>query len=228
MTLSVVLPCFNEEANIVASVEDVLHWFAAKKIAGSVIVVDDGSTDRSARVLGALKKKTKKLRVIHLARNQGYGVAVRTGCDAATTDLIAFMDSDRQFHARDLSVLLARIGDYSFVTGRRRKRADPLLRRIFGKMLAIMNVLMLGLWVRDINCGMKMFRRSIWRSIRPVYGVEKLFNTEMFLRLKRKGIPWLQVFVPHYPRRAGQQTGGSVRVILRMFSELWGLKRNVK
>ena len=95
---------------------------------------------------------------------------------------------------------------------------------MFGKVLGAMNILVLGLWVRDVNCGLKLFRRDIWKDIRPTRGVEKLFNTEMFLRLKQKKIPWHQVNVPHYPRRAGTPTGGSVRVIVRMFKELWDLR----
>jgi hypothetical protein len=80
------------------------------------------------------------------------------------------------------------------------------------------------MWVRDVNCGMKLFRRDIWKTIRPTRGVEKLFNTEMFLRLKRNKIPWMTVNVPHYPRLLGTPTGGSVRVILRMFKELFDLR----
>ena len=70
-----------------------------------------------------------------------------------------------------------------------------------------------------------MFRKDIWKKIRPVHGVEKLFNTEIFLNLKNKKIPWRTVNVNHYPRVAGKPTGGSVKVIIRMFRELWDLKK---
>ena len=157
-------------------------------------------------------------------KNGGYGVAVRSGCDRATTEWIAFMDSDGQFHIKDVEHLLKHVDHFPFVTGRRAHRADSFVRNMFGKVLGAMNILVLGLWVRDVNCGLKLFRRDIWKDIRPTRGVEKLFNTEMFLRLKQKKIPWHQVNVPHYPRRAGTPTGGSVRVIVRMFKELWDLR----
>lgn len=224
MKLSVVLPCYNEEENIVTAVHDVESWMQQSKIQGEIIVVNDGSTDTSFTVLKKLEKKVPLLRIVNLPKNGGYGIAVRAGCDAATTDLIAFMDSDLQFHAQDLSLLLEHMDTYAFVTGRRAHRADSLLRNVFGKILGGMNVLVLGLWVRDVNCGMKMFRKDIWKIIRPEHGVEKLFNTEMFLRLKRNRIPWLTINVPHYPRIAGSQTGGSIRVIIRMFKELWDLR----
>lgn len=224
MTLSIILPCFNEEQNIEHSVRDVEQWLNEAKIDGTIIVVDDGSKDRSVTILKNLQKELPNLQLLEHAKNGGYGIAVRSGCDAAKTDLICFMDSDGQFHAQDLSLLLAHIDSYAFVTGRRAHRADPFIRNMLGKILGAMNVIVLQLWVRDVNCGLKLFRRDIWQKIRPTRGVEKLFNTEMFMRLKKNNIPWHTVNVPHYPRRAGTPTGGSVRVIIRMFKELWDLR----
>jgi glycosyltransferase involved in cell wall biosynthesis len=224
MTLSIILPCYNEEENIAAAIHDVDAWIVSSNVDGTIIVVNDGSTDGSLALLKKLEKEISRLRIVDLPKNGGYGIAVRAGCDAATTDIIAFMDSDLQFQAKDLSLLLEHMDEYAFVTGRRAHRADSFIRNAFGKILGAMNVLVLGLWVRDVNCGMKMFRRDIWKTIRPVHGVEKLFNTEMFLRLKRNKIPWLTVNVPHYPRVAGNPTGGSVKVIVRMFWELWNLR----
>jgi len=207
-SLSLILPCYNEEENAANTVRDVAQWYAGEGVAGEIIAVDDGSVDQTGAILEGLKAEVPLLKVVHREKNGGYGIAVRAGCDAATSEWIAFMDSDGQFHAQDLGLLLAHVDAYPFVTGRRAKRADKLVRNMFGKVLGAMNVLVLGLWVRDVNCGMKLFRRDIWPKIRPEHGVEKLFNTEMFLKLKRQRIPWFQVNVPHYPRRAGKQTGG--------------------
>jgi glycosyltransferase involved in cell wall biosynthesis len=227
MPLSVILPCYNEEENIEAAIRDVASWMKSASVDGTIIVVNDGSKDRSAEILESLSKEFSNLKIVTHTTNGGYGVAVRSGCDAATTELIAFMDSDGQFHASDLSLLLPHIDRFAFVTGRRAHRADPFIRNMFGKILGGMNFIVLGLWVRDVNCGLKLFRRDIWKDIRPTHGVEKLFNTEIFLRLKRKGIPWHTVDVPHYPRTAGTPTGGSVKVIIRMFKELWGLRTRI-
>src|SRR3989344_954846 len=196
MTLSIVLPCFNEEANIEAVVREVAAWFAALHLAGDIIVVDDGSKDNSPAILERLKKEIPNLQVVRHEKNGGYGVAVRSGCDAATTEWIAFMDSDGQFHIKDVEHLLKHADRFPFVTGRRAHRADSFVRNMFGKVLGAMNILVLGLLVRDVNYGLQLFRRDIWKDIRPTRGVEKLFNTEMFLRLKQKKIPWHQVNVP--------------------------------
>lgn len=227
MNLSVVLPCYNEEENAAMAVLDVYQWMRENGVEGEIIAVDDGSKDGTFAVLDALRQDIANLKIVRHERNGGYGVAVRSGCDSAQTEWIAFMDSDGQFHARDISLLIAYADNYAFVTGRRIKRADPFIRNVFGKLLGFMNFAVLGLWVRDVNCGMKLFKKDIWKEIRPEHGVEKLFNTEVFLRLRNAGIPWKQVDVPHYPRTAGKQTGGSVRVIIRMFKELLGLRRTL-
>ncbi len=225
--LSVVLPCFNEEANIASAVEDVTQWMEKAHIDGEVLVVNDGSKDRSAEILAELARKHPQVKVLTHEKNQGYGLAVRTGLDAASKENIGFMDSDMQFQAKDFDLLLPHLQEYRFVTGRRRKRADSFMRNTFGKILGGMNVLIFGIWVRDVNCGMKVMKKEIWPKIRPTYGVEKLFNTEVFLRLKRNHIPWKTVDVPHYPRTAGNPTGGSLRVIARMFKEMWDLRRKM-
>ncbi len=226
-TLSLVLPCFNEEANIEHTVRDVLQWMTKTKKKGEIIVVNDGSRDSSGDILKTLQKEISFLKVVTHEKNQGYGVAIRSGIDAATMDIAGFMDSDGQFHAEDLDMLLPHLDTYKFVTGRRQHRADSFVRNMFGKVLGAMNVLILFLWVRDVNCGMKVFERSLWSTVRPEYGVEKLFNTEMFLRLKKKKIPWMTVNIPHYPRLAGNPTGAKLYVIVRMFQELWALRRSV-
>ena len=226
MQLSLVLPCYNEEENIAASAHEAARWMRSTGYDCELIIVNDGSKDRSAQILEELKKEMPDLlKVVNRPKNGGYGIAVRDGCDAATKEWIAFMDSDGQFKPEDLEKLIALTDTFAFVTGRRAKRADSFVRNTFGKVLGAMNYLVLGLWVRDVNCGMKMFRQDVWKKVRPVHGVEKLFNTEVFLNLKTQGIPWGTVNVPHYPRTAGTPTGGSVKVIIRMFQELWNLKK---
>ncbi len=225
MQFSVVLPCFNEEQNIRQTVEDVVGWFRKEQIVGEIIAVDDGSVDGTGAVLADLGKKYPLLRVVRHETNQGYGSAVRSGCDAASKEFVGFMDSDGQFHAEDFSQLLPFLQEYDFVTGRRIRRADPFVRSVNAKLYGMLVFLFLGVWVRDINCGMKVWRRSLWSKIRPTHSTGALINGEIFYRLRRKGISWKQVPVHHYPRPFGRQTGANAGVIFRMFRDLFRLKR---
>jgi glycosyltransferase involved in cell wall biosynthesis len=224
LSLSLVLPCFNEELNIEGTIGEVQEWFAEDQIDGQIIVTDDGSTDGSLAVLRRLQQEMPNLKVVHHETNQGYGAAVRSGCDAADKQWIAFMDSDGQFRAHDLRRLLPLIDQYDYVTGVRERRADTFQRWLNSRMYNILIRVVLGVRPSDINCGMKIFRRSIWRAIRPVYATGALINAEMFYAMKNAKITFGETLVPHYPRLAGTPTGANPRVILRAFKELWLLK----
>ncbi len=220
VNLSIILPCYNEEQNIAASVQDVHEWMKKKNIEGEIIVVNDGSTDGTADVLQSLVQTYDNLCIVSHHPNKGYGAAVRAGCDRARSDIVAFMDSDGQFRAEDFDRLLPHLERFAFVTGRRRRRADPFMRKLNAKLFGLLTWVVLGVWVRDVNCAMKIFRRDIWQRIRPVHATGALVNAEMFLNLKKNGIAWHQVDVPHYPRKFGAQTGANLSVILKMFREL--------
>ncbi len=228
MQLSIVLPCYNEEANVRATLEEVLAWVKKQDFPAEIVAVDDGSSDRTPVILGEMDAAHPEIRVVRHRENGGYGKAVRSGCDAAAGKWIAFMDSDGQFRIADLGLLLPHLERFAFVTGRRRKRMDPLPRVVYGKVLAFFNLFVFGMWIRDVNCGLKVFRNDVWQTIRPEHGIEKLFNAEMFLRLKKAGIPWKQVAVPHHPRLAGAPTGASGRALKRMMDEVKALRRAMK
>jgi glycosyltransferase involved in cell wall biosynthesis len=227
-SISLVLPCFNEEANIEQTVRAAQQWFHDDQIDGEIIVTDDGSMDGSLALLRKLQAEMPNLRVVHHEINQGYGAAVRSGCDQAAKQWIAFMDSDGQFRASDLARLLPLTSEVDYVAGVREKRADKFQRRLNGIMYNFFVRLMLGVGVSDVNCGMKIFRRSIWSTIRPIHATGALVNAEIFSNLTSARIAWKETLVPHYPRLAGTPTGANPRVILRMFKELWRLKRSRK
>ncbi len=225
--LSVVLPCFNEELNVDRTVRDTAAWLQTKGDDWQIVCVNDGSKDKTGDMLETLKRDISELVIVTHEANRGYGAAVRSGCDAATGDAIGFMDSDGQFDVKDFDRLLPHLGAYSFVTGRRRKRADPFMRKVNAKLFGILSWMVLGIWVRDINCAMKIFTKDTWNRARPSVSTGALINAEMFYRAKTAGIPWYIVDVPHAPRKFGVQTGANLRVILRMFRELWDVKRSV-
>lgn len=220
MQLSLVLPCYNEEINVRSVVRESFVWLRSAGIDGELIVVDDGSRDGTYQVLLELQRAEPSLRVLRHERNRGYGLAIRTGIDAATREYVAFMDSDGQFHTESFALLLPFLADAPLVAGYRQRRADAFIRIcnawVFGKLIR----LLFGIRVRDVNCGMKVFRSDLWPLIRPVHGFGGVFSAELFVRLRQHGIMFRQVAVPHFPRRAGSQTGATPTVICRSFIDL--------
>ena len=227
MQLSIALPCFNEEQNIERTVSDVMQWFEREKIDGEIIVVDDGSMDGTAKVLARMATRMPQLKIVTHEKNKGYGSAVRSGCDAATKEFMGYMDSDGQFRTEDFGQLLQFLPEYDFVTGKRTKRADSVIRWLNARLYRLLVLVALGVWVTDLNCAMKVWRRSLWPKIRPIYSTGALINGEIFYRLHRNNIPWKEVSVRHFPRLFGKQTGANIWVILKMFRDLFALKKAV-
>lgn len=223
-TLSVVLPCFNEEQVIALTIARVMEWIERRGVDAEVIAVDNASTDSTLEVLERLCTQYPRLRLEHRYVNGGYGASVTTGCDAARGEVIAYMDSDGQFTIEDLDRLLPALQRADFVTGIRVHRADTRLRRFLGVCWRTAIRLLFGTTVRDIDCGMKAFHARVWKSIRPTMATGDAFNAELFFRLQACGFSCVQLPVRHFPRRTGKSGSlccwdvlKAVRDTLRLF-----------
>lgn len=232
--ISCVFPCFNEELNIaraITSLTAVLDG-ALKTQLGEfeIIVVNDGSSDRTGSIVGELAAADPRLRLISFESNQGYGAAVLTGLAAAKMELVFFSDSDNQFDYAELAQLLPFAERYDAVCGYRKVRRDPWMRKLnaFGWSLAVR--MLFGYLVRDLNCAFKLFRRSALERI-DVGALQSrgaLVNTELLVRLRAANQSIVEVPVTHLPRVAGTPTGANPRVILRAFAELFQLRSKLK
>lgn len=226
--LSVVLPAFNEEANIERVVRAVAAYLERTPIDYEILVVNDGSADGTGAVLDRLAAECSRLRPQHHAQNRGYGAALRTGFDAAQKRFVFYMDGDGQFDIADLDRILPEVtGEDQIVTGYRIERRDPPIRRLnaflFGRVLVRV---LLNVRVRDLNCAFKLIPRAVLRSVR-LESTGALINAELYGRAVRRGVGIKEVGVHHYPREAGVQTGAHLRVILRAFYDLFRLRQQI-
>lgn len=228
-SISVVFPAFNEEANIelsiVAARRAMSRFFDEDKI--EIIVVDDGSTDGTRKVLDRLGARYPNVKPIHHAKNKGYGAALRTGLYAARNELIFFSDSDMQFDLNEIDRLIDFITDYHIVVGYRANRADPFGRRFNAWGWNMLVWMVLGVNVRDIDCAFKLFHRDVFAKIQ-LSSVGAMINTELLARAAQQHLRIKEVPVSHYPRDAGQQTGANLRVIARAFRELFAMQGRLK
>jgi len=228
MKLSVVLPCYNEEKVIRQTVESVFAWMQKSHIDGEVVVTEDGSKDGSRAILDTLQRQYSNLRIVAHEKNMGYASSLRDGCDAATSENIAFMDSDGQFDPADLSTLLSYVRENTIIAGIRMKRADHFGRIINSRLFNQFACIVLGIRVKDIDCGMKVFPSEVWKKVRPTYATGALFNAELFYNAKRNHISNVQVPIHHYPRLHGKATGAKISIIVKTFLELFMLFFDVK
>jgi glycosyltransferase involved in cell wall biosynthesis len=227
-SLTLVLPAFNEEANIGVVVRDALKILPRFADAFEIIVVDDGSRDGTTREVAAIAAEDARVRLVRHERNRGYGAALTTGFRESIGDYILFMDADRQFDIRDLRLLSPFASEYDIVAGFRMERSDRLHRRVFAEAFNVVVRVLFGVHLRDIDCAFKLFRGDLLREM-PLTSPGALINTEIQAKARRQGAKLQQVGVHHFPRVAGQPTGGSPRVILRAMRETlllwWRMRR---
>jgi len=218
--LSVFLLAHNEEH----SIERVVEGFAAvlPKLTDDheIIVVNDGSTDQTGQIAERMAASDDHVRVVHHAFNQGYGAAVISGISAATKAYVLLSDADGQFEPADSALLAAKVKDYDVVVGCRLRRADPVVRRLNGKAWSMLMRLLFGLRVTDIDCGFKLFRRELVANL-ALEANGAMITTELLAKLASRGAHITEVGVRHLPRLAGEQSGNSLRVIMRAFKELF-------
>lgn len=220
LSLSVFFPAYNEEANIAQSVSEAEAVLKTVTNTYEIIIVNDGSKDRTGAIADELAEKNKHVRVVHHSPNQGYGAAVLAGMRAARYEYIFFTDADLQFNLEELKQLLQYIPEYEVVIGYRAKRRDPFMRLVNAKGWNILNRFLFGLRVHDIDCAFKLFRRSVVQDL-PVKSRGAMMSAELLIRLQRKGIKFKEVPVTHLPRKFGSPTGAKPSVIFRAFKELF-------
>ena len=222
--LTFFFPAYNEQENVAGTVERALADIGPL-VDGSleVLIVDDGSTDRTPELADALAAAHPEVRVHHQP-NRGYGGALKAGFANASGELICFSDGDLQFDLKEMQRLLDRLHDgekkpVDAVIGFRIKRRDPFHRIFIAKTYNAIVSVLFGLRVRDIDCAMKLFRREVFDGLR-LDADGPFLSAELLIKLRERGAKMAQVGVNHYPRAAGTNTGASFTKILRTFRDL--------
>jgi glycosyltransferase involved in cell wall biosynthesis len=225
--LSVFLPSHNEEGNVERVVNGFLKELPRFADDYEVIVVNDGSRDRTGEIAARMAAEDSHVRVVNHEVNRGYGGAVISGIRAARMPWVLLADGDGQFDPADVGRLVPLAANHDVVAGRRAHRADPLMRRINGKAWTTLVRVMLGITISDIDCGFKLFRRDILDQIElRAHGA--MISTELMARVGGRGARVTEVDVSHLPRLAGEQSGANLRVVMRAFKELFLLYRELK
>jgi len=202
-TLSVVMPAYNEEEAIEAAVRDIWEGVLPYVPDSELIVVNDGSLDRTGEILDELAATDCRLRVIHKP-NGGHGPALRTGLDASLGAFVFVLDSDRQIPLTAFPALweAARFRDAAF--GVRTDRQDARVRVALTAFIRLTLRGLFGASIPDANVPFKILRASAWAAARPFIPADSLAPS-LFLAvfLVGSGYDVAQVRVPHLARETG-------------------------
>ncbi len=219
MDLSVVVPVYNEEENVQGIHREVMAALGESGLDFELIMVDDGSTDGSYRLLREIAGNDERVKVIRFRRNFGQTAAMAAGFDAASGRVVIPMDGDLQNDPADIPRLMAKIDEgFDVVSGWRRDRKDAFLNRILPSLLANRFISgMTGIRLHDYGCTLKAYRREVLDGIN-LYGEMHRFVPAL---VSQVGARVTEIAVNHRPRRHGKSKYGifrTLRVILDLLT----------
>ncbi len=218
-SLSVVVPAYNEQANVGAAVEGVSRVMQSLGLEYEIIVVNDGSRDGTGEVARGLLPTIPQLNLVEHFPNRGYGGALKAGFAAAKCEWIAFVPSDNQFDFGEIELMLAHAGKADIVSGYRANRQDTLIRRLNALGWNTLVRVLFGYLSRDIDCGFKLFKRELLDHIH-IESNGAMIDTEFLAGARARGYKVAEVPVTHLPRTAGNPTGANLKVIFKAFRDL--------
>jgi glycosyltransferase involved in cell wall biosynthesis len=191
-----------------------------------IIVVNDGSADRTGAVADELAAADPHVRAVHHPVNRGYGGALQSGFAASRNAYVFFTDGDGQFDVGEIERLLPFVPEYDIVVGYRLDRAEGGLRKLNAALWNGLVRRLFGIPVRDVDCAFKLFKREVFDRVR-VQAEGAMISTEVLARAVRAGFRVHEIGVHHYERKHGTPTGANPLVIARAFYELFKLYRRI-
>lgn len=206
--VSIVVPLFNEEESLRPLHTEIIRGFSTLPCSFEIIFVDDGSTDKSLEVIKELAVKNKKIRYISFRKNYGKSAALNAGFKLASGDAVITMDADLQDDPLEIPNLLAKLDEgYDLVSGWKKQRFDPFIKRHSSKFFNYMTGLMSGIKIHDFNCGLKAYRADVVKNVN-VYGEMHRYIPVL---ANWQGYRVTEIVVKHHARRYGNTKFGISR-----------------
>jgi glycosyltransferase involved in cell wall biosynthesis len=225
-SLSIVLPAYNEEANVASAVEQVSAVAQQLGMEYEIILVNDGSADRTGEIGRELMERVPHFRLVEHYPNRGYGGSLKAGFAAATKDLIAFVPADNQFDFGEIHLLLDALDGADIVSGHRAKREDHFVRKLNALGWNTLVRVLFGYLCHDIDCGFKLFRREVLDHV-TIISDGAMIDTELLAGARARGFRIAEVPVTHLPRVGGEATGANFKVIAKAFRDLARFRRRL-
>ncbi len=242
MLLSVIIPAYNEEKRLPATLKKVRAYLNLKMYTYEVYVVDDGSKDKTKEIVLALIKNWSNFKIISYTPNRGKGFAVKTGMLAARGEYALLMDADNSTDISEVEKLwkyteinqkskIKNSENYDIIIGSRYLNKDsikikqPLSRRVVSRMGNLLIRMVLGIKSVDTQCGFKMFSKKAIQDIFPFQQIERWgFDMEVLAIAIRRGYKIKEVAIDWYDAEGSQVKKGAT---MKTLKELWQIKKNI-
>lgn len=212
MDLSVIIPVYNEAESLPELIDWIVRVCSAENISSEIICIDDGSSDHSWETIEDLAKKYKNVKGLCFRRNYGKAAALHTGFMESSGEVVITMDSDLQDSPDEIPELyhMIRDEDYDMVSGWKKKRHDPFIKRCTSKLYNRTARRSSGIKLHDFNCGLKAYNAEVIKSI-EVYG-----EMHRYIPILAKEAGFMNIgekIVKHYPRKYGSSKYGIDRFV---------------
>ena len=212
-SISVIIPTFNEKDSLVHLIKSLKKVLQAYQN-WEVLFIDDGSTDDSVKLLTEIVNNESGFKLVQLHRNYGKSAALAEGFKVATGDYIITMDADLQDDPQEIPNLISKLEEgYDLVTGWKKNRKDPWTKRVPSKIANFVTGLITDVKVHDMNCGLKIYRRVVVKSI-DIYGGRHRYIPAL---AGQKRFRVTEIPVIHHRRQYGKTKYGGSRLFHGFF-----------
>jgi glycosyltransferase involved in cell wall biosynthesis len=218
--ISVVIPAYNEEDNLPRLLDKLAGVFEPLGRSFEVLIINDGSTDRSLQMLERAKRDKPWLRILHLEQRSGQTAAMDAGFRSARGAVIATLDADLQNDPAEIPRLMQFLDRADAVTGWRVKRQDNFLRLVSTRIANGVRNRLSGESIHDSACSLKVYKRCCLEGLTLFNGMHRFMPT----LVKMRGFSVVEVPVSHHPRTAGAAKYGMWNRMFRTFVDLLAVR----
>jgi len=206
--VSIVIPLFNEEESLKPLLNEIKKSVRTFNTDHEIVFIDDGSTDNSYKIIKEFARFDKKIKFISFRKNYGKSAALQVGFRHITGDVVITMDADLQDDPAEISNLLEKLEEgYDLVSGWKRKRYDPFVKRHSSKFFNYVTRVLTGIKIHDFNCGLKAYRSEVVKNLK-VHGE---LHRYIPVLADWQGFTITEIPVKHHPRRYGKTKFGISR-----------------
>lgn len=225
VTLSVFFPAYYDERNIGKVVDSAVTILEELKLKDyEIIIIEDGSPDKTGEVADMLAKKYDKVRVIHHKKNMGYGATLKEGFLNAKLEYVFYTDGDNQFDLNEMKKFVGLIPYTDMVIGYRKKKQYSTYRKVTSLVYNFMLRYIFNIDYIDVDCAFKLIRTNLFKKIK-IDSVDAFIDAEILIKAKLLGYTTTEIGVKHLPRIDGISTGARPSVIFRTINEVLNYRK---
>lgn len=217
-SVTLIIPAYNDEETVGRLIDDSDTLLSSVCTDYEIVVVNDGSKDRTLSVIEGRCQINPHVRLINHPVNKGFGYTIRELYECGSKDLVFSLPGDYQYAPKELLQMAQGLKDHDFVIGLRVNRNDPPRRKMQSKVYNLMLRTFYGHKHKDVN-SIKLFRRAIFDKVK-LQSQSPFVDAELCIRAERAGFKVIEIPIEHLPRTTQGASGGKFSVIWDTFSDL--------